>query len=69
MKYKLDQSKIIEQIHEQWRDLKISFSSKEKIKSWIAEWENLRLQMISLELAKTFEDDVVMRRRIKARDW
>jgi hypothetical protein len=31
-RYKLDQSKIIEQIHEQWRRLKIS-STKNKIDS------------------------------------
>ncbi len=57
-RYKLDQSKIIEQIHEQWRKLKI-FSVKNKIESWIAEWENLRLQMISLKLTNTFDDDVI----------
>jgi hypothetical protein len=58
VRYKLDQSKIIEQIHEQWRRLKISFT-KNKIEQWIVEWENLRLQMISLNLADTFDDDVI----------
>jgi hypothetical protein len=57
-RYKLDQSKIIEQIHEQWRRLKTS-PVKGKIESWIAEWKNLRLQMISLNLADTFGDDVI----------
>jgi hypothetical protein len=57
-RYKLDQSKIIQQIHEQWRNLKIS-SVKDKVESWIVEWENLRLQMISLKLADTFDDDVI----------
>ncbi len=57
---KLDQSKIIEQIHEQWRELKVSSTKrKDKIESWIAEWENLRLQIISLNLAGTFGDDVI----------
>jgi hypothetical protein len=57
-RYKLDQSKIIEQIHEQWKELKISFI-KNKIEQWIVEWENLRLQMISLNLTNTFDDDVI----------
>jgi hypothetical protein len=57
-RYKLDQSKIIEQIYEQWRDLKSSLT-KDKIESWIVEWENLRLQMMSLSLAGTFEDAVI----------
>jgi hypothetical protein len=57
-RYKLDQSKIIQQIHVQWRALK-SPSVKDKIEGWIAEWENLRLQMISLKLADTFGDDVI----------
>jgi hypothetical protein len=58
VRYKLDQSKIIQQIHEQWRRLKIS-SIKDKVESWVIEWENLRLQMISLKLADTFDDDVI----------
>ncbi len=58
VRYKLDQSKIIEQIHEQWRDLKSSLT-KDKIESWIVEWKNLQLQIISLNLAETFEDDVI----------
>jgi hypothetical protein len=58
VRYKLDQSKIIQQIHEQWRELKIS-SIKDKVESWVVEWENLRLQMISLKLAETFDDDVI----------
>jgi hypothetical protein len=57
-RYKLDQSKIIQQIHEQWRRLKIS-SIKNKVESWVIEWENLRLQMISLKLTNTFDDDVI----------
>ncbi len=57
-RYKLNQSKIIQQIHEQWRKLKTS-SIKSKVESWIAEWENLRLQMISLKLTNTFDDDVI----------
>ncbi len=57
-RYKLNQSKIIQQIHEQWRRLKIS-SIKNKVESWIVEWENLRLQMISLKLADIFDDDVI----------
>jgi hypothetical protein len=58
VRYKLDQSKIIQQIHEQWRRLKIS-SIKDNVESWIIEWENLRLQMISLKLANMFDDDVI----------
>jgi hypothetical protein len=57
-RYKLNQSKIIEQIHEQWKELKISFI-KNKIEQWIVEWENLRLQIISLNLINTFHDDVI----------
>jgi hypothetical protein len=57
-RYKLDQSKIIQQIHEQWRRLKTP-SVKSKVESWVTEWENLRLQMISLKLADTFDDDVI----------
>jgi hypothetical protein len=34
-------------------------SVKGKIESWIADWENLRLQMISLKLDETFEDDTI----------
>ncbi len=56
--YKFDQSKIIQQIHEQWRRLKTP-SVKSKVESWVTEWENLRLQMISLKLADTFGDDVI----------
>jgi hypothetical protein len=41
-RYKLDQSKIIQQIHEQWRELRIS-SVKSKVESWVTEWKNLRL--------------------------
>ncbi len=68
-RYKLDQSKIIEQIHEQWRRLKIS-SIKSKIEQWIAEWENLRLQMISLNLADTFDDDVIFVNEVlRAERW
>ncbi len=48
-RYKLSNQRIIEQIHAQWRALKIS-SVKDKIEPWIADWENLRLQMISLKL-------------------
>jgi hypothetical protein len=58
VKYKLDQSKIIQQIHAQWRALKES-SVKNKIETWIVDWENLRLQMISLKLADTFDDDAI----------
>jgi hypothetical protein len=59
-RYKLDQSKIIQQIHEQWRGLKVSpTKGKDKIEAWIVDWENLRLQMISLKLAGTFGDDVI----------
>jgi hypothetical protein len=58
VRYKLDQSKLIEQIHEQWRGLKISLT-KGKIEQWIVKWENLRLQIISLKLADTFDDDVI----------
>ncbi len=57
-RYKLNQSKIIQQIHEQWRKLNTS-SVKNKVESWVTEWENLRLQMISLKLADTFDDDVI----------
>ncbi len=57
-RYKLDQSKIIQQIHEQWRSLKTS-SIKSKVESWVIEWKNLRLQMINLKLADTFDDDVI----------
>jgi hypothetical protein len=57
-RYKLDQSNIIQQIHEQWRGLKI-FSIKNKVESWVVKWENLRLQMISLKLADIFYDDVI----------
>ncbi len=57
-RYKLDQSKIIQQIHEQWRSLKI-LSIKDKVESWVVEWKNLRFQIISLKLADTFDDDVI----------
>ncbi len=57
-RYKLSNQKIVEQIHAQWRALKNS-SVKGKIESWIADWENLRLQMISLKLDETFEDDTI----------
>ncbi len=58
VRYKLKQSKIIQQIHEQWRRLKIS-SIKSKVESWVTEWKNLRLQMISLKLTNIFDDDVI----------
>jgi hypothetical protein len=58
VRYKLNQSKIIQQIHEQWRRLKTP-SIKNKVESWMTEWENLRLQMINLKLADTFDDDVI----------
>jgi hypothetical protein len=49
---------MIEQIYAQWRALKNS-SVKDKIKTWIIDWENLRLQIISLKLDETFEDDTI----------
>jgi hypothetical protein len=48
----------MKQIHAQWRALKTS-SVKDKIEAWIADWKNLRLQMISLKLDETFEDDTI----------
>ncbi len=57
-RYKLSNQKIVEQIHAQWRALK-NPSVKDKIEPWIADWENLRLQMISLKLDETFEDDTI----------
>ncbi len=57
-RYKLSNQKIVKQIHAQWRALKNS-SVKDKIESWIADWESLRLQMISLKLDETFENDTI----------
>ncbi len=57
-RYKFSNQKIVEQIHAQWRALKNS-SVKDKIESWIVDWENLRLQMINLKLDETFEDDTI----------
>jgi hypothetical protein len=57
-RYKLSNQKIVEQIHAQWRALK-NPPVKGKIEPWIADWENLRLQMISLKLDGTFGDDTI----------
>jgi hypothetical protein len=57
-RYKLLNQKIVEQIHAQWRALKNS-SVKDKTEAWIVDWENLRLQIISLKLDETFGDDTI----------
>ncbi len=57
-RYKLSDSKVVEQIHERYQELKIS-PSKQKIEQWISDWENLRSDMISQNLASTFGSDVI----------
>ncbi len=57
-RYKLSDSKVIEQIHERYQELKILLS-KQKIEQWISDWKNLRSDMISQNLASTFESDVI----------
>jgi hypothetical protein len=57
-RYRLSDAKVKEQLHETWRALKIS-SFKIKIEQWIADWENLRQKMIDLNLAETFDNDVI----------
>jgi hypothetical protein len=57
-RYKLSDARVKEQLHKTWRALKMS-SAKVKIKQWIADWENLRQEMINLKLAETFDNDVV----------
>jgi hypothetical protein len=37
-RYKLSDSKVVEQIHERYQELKIPFS-KQKIERWISDWE------------------------------
>ncbi len=57
-RYKLSDARVKEQLHETWRALKTS-SFKVKIEQWIADWENLKQEMIDLNLAETFENDVI----------
>ncbi len=57
-RYKKSEVKIVEQLHEQYYDLKTSLV-KAKIEEWISEWENLRSKMISHDLKDTFENDVI----------
>ncbi len=46
-RYQLSDARVKEQLHETWRALKAS-SVKTKIKQWIADWENLKQEMIDL---------------------
>jgi hypothetical protein len=57
-KYKLSNARIKKQLHETWRALKTS-SVKIKIEQWIANWKNLKQEMIDLKLAETFNNDVI----------
>jgi hypothetical protein len=57
-RYKLSDSKVVEQIHEQYQALKNSLV-KAKIEQWISDWENLRSDMISQNIASTFKSDVI----------
>jgi hypothetical protein len=57
-RYQLSDAEVKEHLHETWRALKTS-SVKAKIKQWIADWENLRQEMIDLKLAETFDNDVI----------
>ncbi len=57
-RYQLSDATIKEQLHETWRALKAS-SVKVKIEQWIANWGNLRQEMIDLKLAETFDNDVI----------
>ncbi len=57
-RYKLSDAKVKEQLHEMWRALKTS-SAKVKIEQWIADWKNLKQEMIDLKLTETFDNDVI----------
>jgi hypothetical protein len=57
-RYQLSDARVKEQLHETWRALKAS-SIKVKIEQWIADWENLKQEMIDLKLAETFDNDVI----------
>ncbi len=57
-RYKKSEAKIVEQLHEQYYDLKTP-PVKEKIEQWISDWENLRSKMISHDLKDTFDNDVI----------
>jgi hypothetical protein len=58
VRYQLSDAKVKEQLHKTWRALKAS-SVKVKIEQWIADWENLRQEMIDLKLVETFDNDVI----------
>jgi hypothetical protein len=57
-RYKLFEDKIIEQLHEKWRDLKV-FSAKVKIEKWITEWKNLRQKMIDSNMIESFDNEII----------
>jgi hypothetical protein len=57
-RYKLLNARIKKQLHETWRARKTSFV-KTKIEQWIADWKNLKQEMIDLKLAETFDNDVI----------
>ncbi len=57
-RYKQSDVKIVELLDEQYHALK-SVSVKDKIKQWICEWENLKIEMINQRLRDTFDNDVI----------
>ena len=46
-RFKRDDDTLIEQIHDKYEELKEKAPTKDKIELWIAQWENLRNEIIT----------------------
>ncbi len=58
-RYKLTKDQIIEQIQNEFQNLKTWSSIKEKIEKWIIRWENLRDHIVRADIMSLFESDVI----------
>ena len=53
-RFKRDDDTLIEAIHDKYEDLKEKPPSRDKLEQWIAQWENLRDEMISQGVEGSF---------------
>ncbi len=70
-RYKLTKDQIIEQIQNEFQDLKTWPPTKEKIEKWVIRWENLRDHIVRTDIMSLFESDVIYTKKfLKAgRKW
>jgi hypothetical protein len=58
-RYKLTKDQIIEQIQNEFQNLKTWSSIKNKLEEWIIRWENLRSHIVRTDIMNLFESDVI----------